>query len=916
MASIFSYEPDPPRISSPWLIVDESSGSPTSVAQDAKVDRSVLDSARQEVPLRSSNSGSPPPMLLSDYSITKLPPEPQTGPAEYKLHLLLRPRRKYASFSTGTHTAAPLQSKVHDEVTPAPKSQSRLTQLTTQLLWRMQQSSPYHATSTADDTPKAGKLLAGLESSRGALYEIGVSDDGILVGLTQDELEESLETLKLMASNLGCVMRVTRMLVVGDCEWREDLTAKTLTDDIETLTLAEDGVVIAPKPDLTLKKGKLWVAEALVTPDLSLMMAKKDEQVSARSAETAQSQSEQPELVATASEQLRVTLIGPTTSGKSSLLGTLSTSTLDNGRGKSRLSLLKHQHEVETGVTSSVAHELLGYKPSSTLDGPPRVINYSSGNVTTWTDIHAQAVGGRLVLVADSAGHPRFRRTTFRGLVGWAPHWTFLCIAADQSSPTPGSAESGLRLDASGADLLRAHLELCLKIERPLGIVITKMDIANKAKLRDTLAKVLTAIKETGRVPAMLPPDHAKNLLDSDLEMITDADASPVQKAVSTMDPENLNKIVPIVMTSSMKGNGIRMLHSLLSSLPLPSTPTSADYVGNALNPEQPACLFHIEDIFGLPASVSMQTSHADASLDNGSVVAGYLRFGSLSVGKSIVIGPFPSVDLDSGSDTDSSPLSSSPYSAGRKAIRRYTSEGSPGSRPLPRQSASELFRIAQRNAARYSSAPVGEWRTARIVSIRNLRLPVHRLEAGQVGTIGVVLHPMLVDESADPNELFDRSLSSVPRLRRGMVLAVPSRHMQETGLTIQAANRFTASFDDGDVNSVLPGSLVVVYIASVRASARVIRLTPHTPAVDANAENDEHSVFDEDDDDAEAEASPVFGEHGVTDVTLELVTTREWIELGSSVLMMPGSPIGSERRKKSSAGLQGFVGRIVEVAG
>lgn len=61
-------------------------------------------------------------------------------------------------------------------------------------------------------------------------------------------------------------------------------------------------------------------------------------------------------------EQLRITLTGPTTSGKSSLLGTLSTATLDNGRGKSRLSLLKHRHEIATGVTSSVAQELFGYK--------------------------------------------------------------------------------------------------------------------------------------------------------------------------------------------------------------------------------------------------------------------------------------------------------------------------------------------------------------------------------------------------------------------------------------------------------------------------------------------------------------------------------------------------------------------------
>jgi len=46
---------------------------------------------------------------------------------------------------------------------------------------------------------RPGKLLAGLEDSRGALYEIGVSDDGTFVGLTKDEMDESLTNLRAMA---------------------------------------------------------------------------------------------------------------------------------------------------------------------------------------------------------------------------------------------------------------------------------------------------------------------------------------------------------------------------------------------------------------------------------------------------------------------------------------------------------------------------------------------------------------------------------------------------------------------------------------------------------------------------------------------------------------------------------------------
>jgi len=103
-----------------------------------------------------------------------------------------------------------------------------------------------------------------------------------------------------------------------------------------------------------------------------------------------------------------------------------------------------------------------------------------------------------------------------------------------------------------------------------------------------------------------------------------------------------------------------------------------------------------------------------------------------------------------------------------------------------------DLTRIASRN-----TVTAGEWHEAKIVSIRNLRLPVRTLESGQVGTIGIV---------------FEQSEAlPIPRIRKGMVLAIPRQHMIETGL--QAAAGFSACFEDGDINSVTPGSIVVVYI-------------------------------------------------------------------------------------------------------
>ena len=67
--------------------------------------------------------------------------------------------------------------------------------------------------------------------------------------------------------------------------------------------------------------------------------------------------------------QLQICLAGEVESGKSTLIGVLSSDKLDNGKGLARMQIFKHNHEVYTGNTSSISQHNLFFS----IDG--KVLN-------------------------------------------------------------------------------------------------------------------------------------------------------------------------------------------------------------------------------------------------------------------------------------------------------------------------------------------------------------------------------------------------------------------------------------------------------------------------------------------------------------------------------------------------------------
>jgi GTPase len=407
-------------------------------------------------------------------------------------------------------------------------------------------------------------------------------------------------------------------------------------------------------------------------------------------------------------------------------------------------------------------------------------------------------------------------------------------------------------------------LQLCLTLELPLVIVITKYDLATKAGLKQTVSKLFTAVKavkEVERKPLLIT-DTSTGVLEADLHTIEAASLEEADKKVRLLTDSPL-AVVPVILTSALRGTGIHNLHALLRKLPIPS-PTVPS------SPASPSPLFYIEDVYSIRNTTST---------DRSAIIGGYLRHGNLSIGDELLLGPHP-VDISS-DDSDSS-----------GSVRPTRKPSIPQSRSFPGalNTKSKSHTLRDRHS---------EWRRVRITSLRNLRLPVRTLHAGQVGTMGIV--PVDTSIVSPSNN----------RIRKGMVLSVREPKAYKV-ITVRFEKEQGQCARDLGV-----GSAVVVYVASVRASSKVVNVAVEcTKPINTHGDDDDNAFsfggLDEElEEQGKEDALPA-----VT-VTFQFIASREFVELGAKVLVMPGGGPGlsggNERGAKGMAGLEGFVGRVVE---
>ena len=224
---------------------------------------------------------------------------------------------------------------------------------------------------------------------------------------------------------------------------------------------------------------------------------------------------------------LRVAIAGSVDSGKSTFTGALVNGVFDDGRGYARSMIFNYPHEIKSGRTSSISHQILGF------DENGDIVNYRSvcGKMS-WPDIVRSS--SKIVTFFDLAGHEKYLKTTILGLTSCPPNMSFIMIGANRGV---------LRMT-------REHIFLCITLCIPFAFVITKMDMIedNEKVYKDTMTTINKILKSpiVRRIPVKI--NNMQDILTCAKQM-------------------NTESIVPIFNVSNVTGEGLDNIRKFLNVL-------------------------------------------------------------------------------------------------------------------------------------------------------------------------------------------------------------------------------------------------------------------------------------------------------------------------------------------------------------
>ncbi|ATY62987.1 GTP-binding 1 [Cordyceps militaris] len=318
-------------------------------------------------------------------------------------------------------------------------------------------------------------MVERIEEGQGeAIMELGYENSGESMNLTLDEWNIAHDTLKTAAKNIDASCQLLLTINVGGEAEAASTTAAPTKDK------SCSGKVL-------LRRAPKKIEEAIET---------------------------------------RIAVVGNVDAGKSSLLGVLVKGDLDDGRGKARVNLFRHKHEIESGRTSSVGMEILGFDATGKV-----VTSDVPGRKLSWEEIGKRSA--KVITFTDLAGHEKYLRTTVFGMLSSSPNYCVLMVAANH----------GLTA------MSKEHLGIALALNVPVMVIITKIDICPPHVLEESIKQITKIMKSPG---ARKIPTFIKDRED----------------CINTATQFVSHRICPIFQVSNVTGQNLDLVRLFFNILP------------------------------------------------------------------------------------------------------------------------------------------------------------------------------------------------------------------------------------------------------------------------------------------------------------------------------------------------------------
>ena len=371
-----------------------------------------------------------------------------------------------------------------------------------------------------------------MEEGKGqCTYIIGIEDDGTPYGLTEDEYKETKTLLEKIAKRNDYSLR---LLTSSKCKRRSE--GKTTQGGVYEFLVRENNTVDY--------------------------------------------------------EEIKIATGGNVDSGKSSTIGVLISGQLDDGRGGARSRVLTFKHELQSGRTSSISQQILGYDPEG------KIVNHDTSiKKISWPEISARS--SRIIKFKDLCGHGKYSKTTIRGMMSGIDY-AIISIGANTGDPEENESSAVEYTDKSKVvgDTTEEHIQICLTLRIPIIIFLTKVDMGEKTP--DVMKATLGRIKRIFSRPGWRKMIFSINNMN---DVIT---------AAKNVQDGN---IVPLFKTSNVRGDGLDLVHEFLNMI-RPRLKFDATA----------AVEMHIDDTF-MPKGIGL-------------VIGGLLKRGTIKIDQEYYLGP------------------------------------------------------------------------------------------------------------------------------------------------------------------------------------------------------------------------------------------------------------------------------------